>query len=90
MRTFHKMPAEVKEEMVWELEEAANPVKMAAQAKAPGSMSNMVKTREWSAMKVGITRKNPGGDAADPVGVGIDEPESAVGTGGDRARTRFR
>ena len=59
VRAFNKMPDVVKEDMVWELEEAANPVKLAAQAKAPASMSNMVKTREWSAMRVGITRKNP-------------------------------
>ena len=59
VRTFKKMPVEVKEEMVWELEEAANPVKLAAQAKAPTSMRNMVKTKEWAAMRVGITRRNP-------------------------------
>jgi len=53
------MPVEVVEGFADELEEAAEPVKLAAQAKAPGSMRNMVFTREWAAMRVGITRRKP-------------------------------
>jgi len=53
------MPVEVVEGFSDELEQAAEPVKLAAQAKAPGSMRNMVLTREWSAMRVGITRRKP-------------------------------
>ncbi len=53
------MPVEVVEGFSNELEESVEPVRLAAQAKAPGSMRNMVRTREWSAMRTGITKKNP-------------------------------
>ena len=63
VRSFKHMPDELTEEFVWELEEAANPVKLAAQAKAPTTMSGMAKpsesNRAWSAMRVGIAKRNP-------------------------------
>ncbi len=58
-RAFKVMPVEVVEGFSGDLEQAVEPVKVAAQAKAPGSMRNMVRTKEWSAMRVGITKKNP-------------------------------
>lgn len=59
VRTFKVMPDEVAEEFVWELEEAAGPVRLAAQAKALVSMRNMIHSREWAAMRVGIARRVP-------------------------------
>jgi hypothetical protein len=53
------MPEQLTEEFVDELEEAVNPVRMAAQTKALTSMRNMVHTREWAAMRTGITKRNP-------------------------------
>ncbi len=53
------MPVEVVEGFADEFQEAVEPVRLAAQAKAPGSMRNMVHTREWSAMRTGITKRNP-------------------------------
>jgi len=53
------MPVEVAEGFAWELEESVEPVRLAAQAKAPGSMRNMIHTREWAAMRTGITKRNP-------------------------------
>ncbi len=53
------MPREVAEGFAWDLEEAVSPVRLAAQAKAPTSMRNMVRTREWAAMRSGITRRKP-------------------------------
>ncbi len=58
MRAFRVMPVEVAEELKWELEEAVEPVRLAAQAKAPGSMRNMTRTREWAAMKTGVSRRD--------------------------------
>ncbi len=58
-RAWKAMPVEVVEGFSDELQEAVEPVRLAAQAKAPGSMRNMVRTREWSAMRTGITKKNP-------------------------------
>ena len=57
------MPIEIVEELVDELEEAARPVQLAAQAKSPTTMSGMGRptesNRAWSAMRVGIARRNP-------------------------------
>ncbi len=58
-RAWKVMPVEVVEKFSDELEEAVEPVRLAAQAKAPGSMRNMVRTREWSAMRTGITKRSP-------------------------------
>jgi len=56
------MPNEVVEEFVDELTEAANPVKLSAQAKAPRSMSGMTRptdsNRAWSLMRVGVSRRD--------------------------------
>ena len=57
------MPVQLAEEFVDELEEAVNPVKLAAQAKAPTSMSGMGKptasNRAWSMFRVGIAKRSP-------------------------------
>ena len=58
VRAFELMPAEVVEEFTWELLEAAEPVKLAAQAKAPTALRNMAYTREWAAMRVGVSRRD--------------------------------
>ncbi len=59
LRAFKVMPVEVAEQLKWELEEAVEPVRLAAQAKAPGSMRNMTRTREWQAMKTGVSSERP-------------------------------
>jgi hypothetical protein len=63
VRSFKHMPDELVDEFVSELEEAANPVMLAAQAKAPTVMSGMGRptesNRAWSMMRVGIARRNP-------------------------------
>jgi len=63
VRSFKVMPELLVEEFVDELEEAARPVALAGQAKAPTTMSGMGKpsesNRAWSAMRVGIAKRNP-------------------------------
>lgn len=58
IRAFKLMPDDVVEEFTWELLEAAEPVSTAAQSKAPTSLRNMVYTREWAAMRVGVSRRD--------------------------------
>jgi len=58
VRAFKIMPVQVVEEFTDELEEAAEPVRLAAQTKAVTSMRNMARTREWSAMRVGVSRRS--------------------------------
>ena len=58
LRAFKLMPAEVVEEFTWELLEAAEPVRTSAQAKAPTALRNMVYSREWAAMKTGVSRRD--------------------------------
>lgn len=63
VKTFKVMPIHLAEQFVDELEEAVNPVKLAAQAKAPTSMSGMGRptpsNRAWSMMRVGVAKRIP-------------------------------
>jgi len=56
------MPEEVVSEFTDELIEAANPVKLAAQTKAPRSMAGMAKqtasNRAWALQRVGFSRRD--------------------------------
>ena len=60
VKIFSDMPDEVAEEFKDELTEAANPVKLAAQQKAPTTMSGMgnPKSRPWTLMRVGVSRRD--------------------------------
>ena len=58
IRAFKLMPDEVVEEFTWELLEAAEPVRTAAQSKAATAPRNMVFTRQWSAMRTGVSRRD--------------------------------
>lgn len=56
-RAFKEIPEEIVEEMTWELLEAANPVKMEAQDLAVTQITNMPRSPEWAAMKLGVSRR---------------------------------
>ena len=58
IRAFKTMPDDVVEEFTWELLEAAEPVRTAAQSKATTAPSNMVYSREWAAMRTGVSRRD--------------------------------
>jgi predicted type IV restriction endonuclease len=58
IRAFKVMPDDVVEEFTWELLEAAEPVRTAAQSKATTALSNMVYTRQWSGMRTGVSRRD--------------------------------
>ena len=59
IRAFRIMPAEIVEEFVWELEEAANPVRLAAQQKAAPVLTWTLGTTAqdvYTAMRVGVSK----------------------------------
>ena len=58
IRAFKLMPDEVVEEFTWEILEAAEPVRTAAQSKAATAPRNMAYTREWTAMRTGVSRRD--------------------------------
>jgi len=55
-RAFKAMPDQVVEEFVWELEEAANPVKMEAQSLAVSEIRNMPPTPFYADMRIGVAK----------------------------------
>ena len=58
LRALKGMEKDIAREFKWELEEAANPVKLGAQTKAFGALTNMRFSPEWARMRVGVSSRD--------------------------------
>lgn len=55
-RAFNGMSKDIAQDLVWELEEAADPVRKEAEQLATTRIRNMPATPHWATMKIGVSK----------------------------------
>jgi len=55
-RAFNGMSKDIAQDLVWELQEAADPVRKMAEPLALTRISNMPSSPQWATMKIGVSK----------------------------------